>query len=269
MAWIGAAIAGGAMVGGALINSASQNAANDKNIELAREQMKFQKDMSNTAWQRGVADMKKAGVNPMLAFSQGGASSPSGSQGRVEATRPGDALSQGVNSAITAKRDLSLVDLQTAQVQQSTAQAMATLADARLKESTALQVQQQTRNLGLEAAALKLRPDEMMVGMRLKDAQDRKTRKESTRLDQGQDAHVAQSDLERDRARNDRQWLEYDQLQKRLQRTFDTAGSAMDVVKPFRGLKGTNGKTPSGPETTKQLTERMRRMWEDHKRSQQ
>jgi hypothetical protein len=38
----------------------------------------FSENMSDTSWQRGVADMRAAGINPMLAVSQGGASAPMG-----------------------------------------------------------------------------------------------------------------------------------------------------------------------------------------------
>lgn len=41
----------------------------------------FQENMSNTSWQRGVKDMEAAGINPMFAISQGGASTPSGNSG--------------------------------------------------------------------------------------------------------------------------------------------------------------------------------------------
>lgn len=66
-------------LGGAAVSYLGANSANAANARLARDQMAFQERMSNTSYQRAVADMKKAGINPMAAFSQGGASSPPGS----------------------------------------------------------------------------------------------------------------------------------------------------------------------------------------------
>lgn len=73
----------GAAVGSALgsgFASASQAAAQR---ESAGEQMAFQERMSSTAWQRAVLDMKRAGLNPMLAYSQGPAASAPGAMAQV------------------------------------------------------------------------------------------------------------------------------------------------------------------------------------------
>ncbi len=68
-----------AAIGDAAVDIYGQRVQNAANKAAADKQMNFQRDMSNTAHQREVNDLRLAGLNPMLSVNSG-SSTPSGAQ---------------------------------------------------------------------------------------------------------------------------------------------------------------------------------------------
>lgn len=103
---------------GSLVGSAFSSWMNRRD---ASQNRKFQERMRNTQWQAAVEDMRKAGINPALAYSQGPAAAPGGSM----PSPMGDVVGSAMQAAQMSK-SLKLLDAQV-----KTAQAEATLAQDR------------------------------------------------------------------------------------------------------------------------------------------
>jgi hypothetical protein len=99
-----AMLAIGSAIAGAYLNRQAAKRANKNTRISTAKQMAFQREMSNTSYQRGMADMKAAGLNPILAGKMGGASTPTGASYTAQQADPTGAAVSSANSYMQNKQ---------------------------------------------------------------------------------------------------------------------------------------------------------------------
>lgn len=95
----------------AINNNSADTVAADREWaeEQAQKQMDYQTEMSNTSYQRAVKDLEAAGLNSALAYSQGGASTPSGTSASSSSTQQAADLTLQTNLFKLASSVISLI----------------------------------------------------------------------------------------------------------------------------------------------------------------
>lgn len=122
-----------------------KRSAREFNAAEAEKNRLFQREMSSSAFQRATRDMKYAGLNPMLAYSQGGASVPSGSSASGVAARFENAKAAGLERDLLIQRLTNETKVADSQAELNRANAVKAAAETEIVPVTGKQIEAHTR----------------------------------------------------------------------------------------------------------------------------
>jgi len=155
--------------------------------------------------------MKAAGLNPMLAYSQGGASQPAGAGAQMQAASMGSGLRNSASTAIEATRLNKELDQADSQIKLNDAAAGAKEEERFLNLSSAQKLNVDRNKSALEQQALQ---------------------KQMPAIEKESKARQAEAELKKEKAEIDKKAVKYDAIMNRVNQAVGTANSAAGVIKP-------------------------------------
>lgn len=197
--------------------------ANAQRIAEAQKQMDFQERMSNTAHQREIQDLRKAGLNPILSSKYGGASTPGGAMAQIA-----DIASPATSSAVARRT-------QDAQMNQMAAQANAAHAQAAYTKQQEANAKLQQENIKQEEILLRdrqmqtrLASAKSMMDYNVSQAQEQQIMAETAL--KAQDLEIRSHQIPGAKIEGDIDRTEYGKFLRYLNRANNVTGTAASLA---------------------------------------
>lgn len=204
------------LTGGAVSNARSVEETNAANFQESARNRDFQERMSNSAYQRAVSDMRAAGLNPALAYQNGGASTPSGSTASASAPRKGDIGAGLFNTAKTIATEGAALQNTSSQTELNKAQTSVAEVNAQKIGATAKETEANTSLIKQNVEKAKHETKVAKAQARIKEAE----------------APVAEAT-----SAIDKKAAVYDGIMRRVQQVFGMGSSAFNSMTNFNSMK--------------------------------